>query len=298
MRMKMVVAALSLAAVAAAPAARERVVEGDRRLAVTLRDVPGTLVIDPGAPTMPMLSADYAARAGLKPGMFRLGIAIGPKVTSVTTAVETLVAGSERIKRRTGWSSPGYLADADGVIGPGALPDPVIRFQLRAPIAGERTVALPLLDGGGLVGGWFGLFARIDVGGEPVRIRFDLSQPDTVTNAGTAITMAEVHGGILSGEARPAHIAFGIERPVRAMRLERPVAIGPLSLSQLWVRTTDYGNGAAIREEGADPEEIVVVAKGKRDRNRDRITVGTRDLQRCSSIVFDKPAKQVRLTCA
>ena len=46
-----------------------------------------------------------------------------------------------------------------------------------------------------------------------------------------------------------------------------------------------------------DPDEIVVVAKGNRDANRDRLTLGADLLDRCSSIIFDKPAKQIRLTC-
>lgn len=50
------------------------------------------------------------------------------------------------------------------------------------------------------------------------------------------------------------------------------------------------------RHGAADPEEIVVVAKGKR-RTDGRLSIGADLLERCSSIVFDKPARQVRLTC-
>lgn len=41
-----------------------------------------------------------------------------------------------------------------------------------------------------------------------------------------------------------------------------------------------------------------MVAKGKRDAKRDRLTIGADLLDRCSAIVFDKPARQIRLTCA
>ena len=42
------------------------------------------------------------------------------------------------------------------------------------------------------------------------------------------------------------------------MRLGTPLSIGPFAVSELGVRTADFGNAAAIREEGADPDEIIV----------------------------------------
>lgn len=97
-----------------------------------------------------------------------------------------------------------------------------------------------------------------------------------------------------------AEIAFGVERPVRMMALDRPLAIGALSLTRIGVRTGDWGNAAGIAEAGsADPDEIVVTAKGrKRDPFRDRLAIGADVLARCSSVIFDKPARQIRLTCA
>ena len=108
--------------------------------------------------------------------------------------------------------------------------------------------------------------------------------------------------GALSGEAVPTEIFFGIERPVRTLTLARPMAIGALSLATLGVRTQDAGNAGAIREAGAvvptpDPDEVVVTAKNKRDVRRDVLSLGADQLSRCSSIVFDKPAKQIRLSC-
>jgi len=64
------------------------------------------------------------------------------------------------------------------------------------------------------------------------------------------------------------------------------------------VRTSDFGNSASIREEGGDPDEIVVTADRRRDNDRDRIAVGADLLERCSSIVFDRDREEIRLTCA
>lgn len=293
-----VVAVSALLLVGAAPA--ERVIVAGQPITTSVNGVTGTLLVDPGAPSMPILSRAYADRLTLKPGMFTIRWLIGPIVLPVPTAVERIDLGQGEEKRRIGWVERPYRSDVDGSIGPGGLPAKVVRFTLRAPQPGERTVALPMLDGGGLLGGSVGLFARIDVEGEPVRVRFDLNQPHTLTNAGMALTLARIHAGTLAEARRAVPIVFGVERPVRTMTLARPLTIGPLAITTVDVRTGDFGNAEGIASTAAtpDPDEIVVEAKGKRDRSRDRITLGTDALARCSAIVFDKPAKQVRLTCA
>ena len=185
------------------------------------------------------------------------------------------------------------------MIGPGGLKDSVVRFVLRDASPGESEHTLPMVDGGGLFGGAAGLFGQIVVDGEPVRVRFDLRRAEPFVSAGFATTLARVHDGRLAEDRRLLPIAFGVERPVRTMTLARPLAVGPLSVARLAVRTSDFGNAEGIPAEGAapDPDEVVVTAKGKRDRRGDRLTLGTEALAACSSITFDKPAKLVRLRC-
>ena len=47
----------------------------------------------------------------------------------------------------------------------------------------------------------------------------------------------------------------------------------------------------------ADPDQIVVTARGKTCDVSLVISLGARLLDRCSSIVFDKPAKQIAPAC-
>ena len=294
-----VMAGAGAVALIGATAPRERMIAVDGAvLPTTLDGAKGTLIVDPGATSMPMLSADFATRAGLKGGMFGMRYAVGPVVVPGSSAVARIDLGQGPEKRRVAWAKPPMIAGADGVVGPGGLPEPIVRFVLRPPLAGERTVALRMVDGGGLMGGWAGLFGEIDVDGGPVRVRFDLHHAPTMVNAGTATMLARTNAGTLAPDARTMEVAFGIERPVRTMTLATPLAIGPLALTTMAVRTRDFGNAEGIAEAAPDPDEIVVTAKGKRDRRRDRIAIGTDALARCSSIVFDKPAKLVRLTCA
>ena len=287
-------------AVAQPRPSQERVVSGDGIVTVTVNGAPGRLRIDPPAPALPIVSTPYAEQARLRAGPFAFAFLVGPEQVRGLSAVGRIGVGegTRPRKRRIGWTARPYVRGADGVIGPGGLPEPVVRFVLRAPLPGERTFTLPLEDEGGLFGGWGGTYALVDLGGEPLRVRFNPNEPRTLATAGAAVRLANAFEGRVSGETAPAQIAFGISRPVRNMRLARPFMVGPLAISELGVRTADFGNASSIREEGGDPDEVVVTGDRRRNRGRDRIAIGADQLRNCSSITFDKRARQVRLSCA
>lgn len=302
----MATAALMLAG--AAPA--ERVVRSeDPFVTAVVNGAPLRLRVDPAAPNMPLLpqAGDAAAKRR------RMGISYGFGVGPVNVVADTEVAkvdyGDGVRKQRIGRvARPFAQAAAEGSIGPGGLPEPVVRYVLRAPIAGERTVTLPMQRPGfpdTLFGsGWAPSVAQIVLDGAPLRLRFDPLRPRTLATAGAAARIARLHGGTLSGEAVATEIRFGVERPVRSMTLARPLAIGPLAIDRLGVRISDYGRADSIREADAaaerdDPDEIVVTATGKkRDLRRDVLSLGADALARCSAIVFDRTAAVIRLTCA
>ena len=296
-RPALAVLALCVLTGAAAPA-RERIIDGNGIVAATIAGAPGRIRIEPSGTAMPLLTTAYAERAKLKSGMLAFSYAVGAERVHGRTGVSMIDLGTGPFKRRIGWTANPYTSAADGVIGPGGLPEDVVRFTLRAPTAGERTVSLPMTDQGGLAGGWGELYALIDLGGQPLRIRFDPHHARTLATASAAAHIATAQVGTLQGATDKVEIAFGIERPVRTMTLARPLTVGPLQFATLGVRTADHGSTAGIAEasDSIDPDEIVVTAKSKKP-GRDRLSIGADLLARCSSIVLDKPAKQIRLTC-
>lgn len=127
-------------------------------------------------------------------------------------------------------------------------------------------------------------------------MQFDPGRRRTVATASAGSLLANAFGGQLSGTTEPVDIAFGIRRPVRTLHLQRPLLIGPIPLYELGVRTNDFGSVDGIPEVGGDPDEIVVVAHGKKPRV-EQIKVGADVLDRCSWIAFDGRARQIRLSC-
>lgn len=300
-----------LALIGASAPPEERVITGDGIIDVRLDGDPVRLRADPAAPGMPLMAQDFAERRGLRMSR-RFGVgfvyAIGGAHVTSATAVTQVDLGDGPVKRRVGWTARPFSAVADGSIGPTGLPEPIVHFQLRPALAGEQTISLPMASQGIAAtlfgGGWVASFAEIEVGGASMRIRFDPYHARTLATAGAGVRLARAYDGAISGEAVPTEIFFGIERPVRTLTLARQLAIGPLSIRTLGVRTSDFGSTDTIREANApivaaDPDEITVTAKGrKRDTRRDVISLGADMLNHCSSILFNKPAKRIILTCA
>ncbi len=292
-----VVAASAPLLVSAATPSR-LVVTGDGVLAATLNGAPLRMMIDPAATAMPLVTAAAARRAGLKPSFFDFAYRVGPQRITGNSAVARIDVGSGPDKRRVGWSDRPWRSGVDGVIGPGMLDQTVVHFQLRAPQAGEIESRFPLVDQGGIEGRWGERFARLDLGGRALRLQFDPQAPATLATAQAGSLVAEELGGTFAGAPRSAPIAFGVARPVRRMQLSQPLAIGSLSLTELDVRTGDFGSAGGIAEQGdADPSEIVVTARTKWKAQYDQIKLGRDVLQNCSSITFDRAAKRVTLRC-
>lgn len=269
------------------------VVHGEGLMTIRIGGVPARLRINPWAPAAPTLNPDFAARIGLHGGLFGVGVKVGTvKVKGDTSVTRLDFGGGASFRRRVVWFERPYATGADAAVGPGGLPVDIVRFQLRAARPGERTVELPMVQQM-----FRPTFAELKVGDRTLRLLFDPLHDRTLATAGAGQALAATLGAQLTGETGKAEIAFGIMRPVRALRLARPLVVGPLSIGELAVRVSDNGTTAGIADADADPDEIVVTAKGGGDR-RDVIIIGNDQLGRCSSIVFDKLAKQIKLTCS
>lgn len=289
----------------------ERVVDADALIDVSVNGRPMKLRIEPDAPGLPLIAPARAREMGLKGGgLFAFGVGFGigrDHFSGRTESAKVSLAGAKPEGRRVGWLSRDYVPAADGTIGPAGLSEPVIRFRFRAARPGDVSLTLPLdIEGGiagALFGSWFYLPGLLKVGDTSVRVRFDPHHPQTLATAPAAIALAKAYGGVMTTETGRQEIAFGIERPYRVMKLARPFELGGLRLGTLGVRVSDEDVTGRIAEEGAtqpapDPDEVVVTAKSKKKPRIGVVTIGADALAACASLVFDKPARELRLSCA
>ena len=283
-------------AASAASRPAEYVVSGDGVVSGMLNGVPARMRIDPAAPAVPITSTELANRAGLKAGPFDFEYLIGGTRIGGKSAVTRIDYGLGSVRRRVGWTTSPYRAGADATIGPGLIAASTVRFNLRPIRPGERTHVMPMVGQGGIEEAWGERFGLVNIGGSPVRIQFDPGRRRTVATASAGARLASVLGAQLSGATSEIEIAFGVIRPVRTLQMKKALMLGRLTINELSVRSNRYGSAYGIPEAGSDPNEIVVTG-GSKKRGAEQIKLGADILDQCSSIVFDKTSRQVRLSC-
>ena len=91
-------------------------------------------------------------------------------------------------------------------------------------------------------------------------------------------------------------IEFGVSRPVRLLRLGRPVEMNGFRFSEFHVRTSDNrGNLALPADPDADPDKVVVT--GSRQRAAFEVTLGLDRLRQCSRLVWDNRSRRMTFHC-
>jgi hypothetical protein len=204
---------------------------------------------------------------------------------------------------RANWLDRAYVEGADCVIAPEMIGVDVVRFALGSG-RGERTVAMPLNPGGSASPDWNGAAATaVRVGDRDISVGFTFTQPGNTVTASAALRIADGHGGRYAGEAVQSVSASGRDRQLRRMVLQSPLSVGPLGVTEMQVRVSDWGSARRIKPVGTveppvDPDDVKVVARHEREETFERLMIGSDQLRRCSSIVVDFSAREIRLTCA
>ncbi|MEO1045591.1 MAG: hypothetical protein AAFX04_09150 [Pseudomonadota bacterium] len=281
-------------------AASEIVLRGDRSVAAMVvrgdREYPVRLVVDGASPGRPILNPKLVQRAGIGKSLIGGGFLIGPVKLSADTRVVKYRFGDYVWKRRSLWTDRAYEPDHDGGVGPLGIPYDIVRIEWREPQPEERICSMKLHNNGHAV-------ARIERGGKTIDISFTAKRGPSLSTAAAGAVIAESNGGKFSGELGRVPIAYGITRPIRRLALADPLTLCGVSLESFYVRTRDFGDSSGIADgdlerANSDSSEIVVVGKrGKKDRNSYFLAIGQDDLRHCSSITYDKPAGEIRLSC-
>lgn len=294
--MKWIASLLAALLLAASPArAADLVVDAasDFLIDATINGQPVRLRVDPETSGYIILNPATVQRLGLRRSMLGSRTQVGPVRLTGSSKVAELSIGGVTGDRRMVWIDRPAVEGADGLIGPADLPYDRVTFQLGAPRADEITAALPMQFERSE-----GLFHSLTLGEHELRFQFTLTKAETMATAGAGAHLAALNGGGWSGEPRDQVVDFGVVRPVRPLRLERPVNLGGLELGWLLVRTGDNrGNLSLPPEPDADPDEVTVTA-GSRQRARFNVTFGRDRLSLCSSIVWDNRTRQLTFHCA
>lgn len=270
-------------------------VGSDQIVTATVAGTPARLRVLASAPGTLFLNPNVAQKLKLKSGPFKGVAKIGPVSIKVHSAVSRFGILTAEAKRRVLWSDRDFAPGADGGIGPGGVPQQTVVFHLRPAVSGEAEFTLPLFEASS---GYGALETRISVAGRTIGIGFDLTRRNTLSTAAAAGALSISNGGRLSGATRQEVIRLGVLRPVRPFILEAPLSIGPFRFREMLARVNDNPDGSSVNDGDLDLSEIVVAATKSKQKPLYSILIGSDALSACSTLVFDKGSKVIRLRCA
>ncbi len=219
----MLYACLLLAALTAAtPPPSERVIAPDGKATLSVNGIPRTVLIDPAALGIPIITKDYAQAAGMKPGMIEVGFTVGPVKLEGKTAVAEIQAGTgAAYKRRIAFAERPLRERLRRRVRSGQPARSGRPLSPARSAGGERVTSLPMVGGGGLFGDWGSRYVVIPIEGEPMRVIFNPRKAYSSTNAGGAVRLARAYQGQLTGATTLGEVAFGVERPLRTWPCRR-----------------------------------------------------------------------------
>ena len=199
--------------------AAELTLDGSTRYTIPaeINGQPLRLRVDIAASGYIVLNPDAARRAGLEGSMVRARTLVGPyRLTGGSNAVRIDLAGIQ-LRERIGWFDRNVVEGAEGVISPEILPYEAVTFRLAPERPDDRVTqaALSFTKGGGL-------FLPYETAGRTVGVRFSTLEPRSLATAAAGALISGEQGSRWAGEPEEAVISFGISRPVREMRLDRP----------------------------------------------------------------------------
>jgi len=172
-------------------------------------------------------------------------------------------------------------ARADGVIGPGALPQSIITVVLREEPEGARDIVFALAD----PDIWE---AEAQVGGQTLRVFFTLAREASVFNRPAARLFdsdgqIEAHGDLVE-----APIALGLNTLMQPVRTE--LRVQGLPLAPAFARTNAPLLGAT------EPDAFVVSAETEAP--PPSVTLGRAAFSQCAWLRVDRRARTLTLRCA
>ena len=279
----------------------ELVLSGDNIIEVEIEGRPLRLEVRPDAAGAPTINPAIAQQLGFKPGMFGFVISMGPTKVMANSAVHKIGYGNKAEKQRILWATRNVSVIADGTVSPASLPYKRVIFQLNTASSGEGPYRYALDNFGFL--GRVGIGTTVTAQDKKMQVIFSLIREQNMVSAPTGNWLAANYNGAFNGPATSTVIYYGVERPTRPMALGSPLAIGDLSMNNVSVRVSDYGDASGIAEQsvatvpaGTDDQEIVVTGKNNKDIDL-RVTVGRGVLNKCSALVYDLERREIRMSC-
>lgn len=254
----------------------------------------GAITLKPEATTRLALAGDVRPNTKKKPSRGVIRSSVGRQTTRVPFSTEQVLI--DGITRPLVVVTPnGYTAEgADGTILPSALPYRVVRLVQRSPRPTDVETAFPISDNGR----FDGLPFRARAGDADIQISLAPDRARTLATAAAGGALAVGHGGKLTGPILEQEVAYGVARPTRLVRLDRPWTASGVPVSSFMMRIHDWEGRAPIPPDADLSEaDIEVSARHNAQRGIRLMRLGADALGNCATIEWRRIENQLAIRC-
>jgi hypothetical protein len=179
----------------------------------------------------------------------------------------------------------------DGAIGPNLLPYATVRWRRAEAPAANGSRSYPIVDNA-----MTGLSAAAETA--PLRLRFALTQTQTVGTAAAGAMLSREFGGHWKGDAGRVTLAFDISRPARAIAFTNPVRLAGFQFDSLLVRISDFAGAEQLPTDRIDPGDVVITRHLRRQQAWPAVSLGAEHLSRCAELTYTALPRTLTLRCA
>lgn len=190
---------------------------------------------------------------------------------------------------------PDYAAGvSDGSIKPTVLPCAVVRLEQRAARADDGETVLRVVDDGT----FDGLPVRLKAGREDIQVEFSPWRERSVGTAAVGGILVSLLGGSLTGPVVDTPVVYGIVRPTRLLRLDRPWDAAGVKVPALMMRLSDWEGDYAVPPDADLEADLIQVAR-RRDPQRSfrLLHLGQDVLRDCASFEWRREGDLLAVRC-
>lgn len=190
---------------------------------------------------------------------------------------------------------PGYAPGiGDGSIRPSALPCGVVRLEQRSADPRDVETVMRVIEDGT----FDGLPVKAMAGKDDIQVEVSPWRERTVGTAAVGGILVSLLGGSLSGPVTETPVVYGVTRPARLLRLDRPWQAAGVKVPALMMRLSDWEGDHAVPPDGDLEADLIQVAKRRNPQRSFRLIHLGRDvLGGCASFEWRRAGHLLAVRC-
>jgi hypothetical protein len=182
----------------------------------------------------------------------------------------------------------------DGSIRPSELPCGIVRLEQRAPDARDIETVMRITQDGT----FDGLRMKAMAGKEDIQVEVAPWRRETIGTAATGGVLATLLGGVLTGPVVDVPVVYGVTRPARLLKLDRPWQVAGVQVPALMMRMSDWEGDHAVPQDGDLEADLIQVARRRNPQRSFRLIHLGRDvLGGCASFEWRRAGNLLAVRC-